>query len=256
MPSIRQGPLPRDALSSARLRTSFPHGLAADTGAISTFSPCSCPCEPEQARPPSTRPVAGGSALLWISVLLADFCNLKRRTGTPVERSILAREWGFLAPLLAGTNRCRLRWSCGTSPRRTTCEPRPARRAGARRDPLTRATLGAGLGAGAKARPCRERRWAALLAALRAPGSPAGGGTRVGARMRATYGSRFIAYAVSRKAGVRGRTEVPSSVPKSMPRGEDGSSGRAGTAPPSRRLRGGIARGVARLLDRVSAAWP
>lgn len=59
---------------------------------------------------------------------------------------------GLCTPLLAGTNRCRLRWSCGMSPRRKTCEPRPARRAGARRDPLARVTLDAGLGAGAKAK--------------------------------------------------------------------------------------------------------
>ncbi len=54
----------------------------------------------------------------------------------------------------------------------------------------------------------------ALLPALRAPGSPASGSTRVGARVQPSRRSRFSSHAVSRKAGVRGRIEVPSSVPK------------------------------------------
>jgi hypothetical protein len=40
-------------------------------------------------------PLPAGVTLLWTSTSLADFCNLIRRAGTPDERSILAREWGF-----------------------------------------------------------------------------------------------------------------------------------------------------------------
>jgi hypothetical protein len=61
MPSVRQGPSPRNALSSARLGPSRAYGLAAVTRAISAFSPHPCLESPSGARPPSTRPVAGGT---------------------------------------------------------------------------------------------------------------------------------------------------------------------------------------------------
>lgn len=162
--------------------------------------------------------------------------------------STLAREWGFHAPLLAGTNRCRLRWPlrCVTAPR--ACEPRPARRAGARRDPLAWATLAAGLGAGAKARARRERRCGALLPALRAPGSPASGSTRVGARVPPSRRSRFTSHAVSRKAGARGRIEVPSSVPKPRHAGRMTPPSGQGPRPPH-------AASVEALLGGARAFW-
>jgi hypothetical protein len=95
MPSIEQEPLPRNALSSARLRTSPVSRLGhRDSGSRRLFTLAS-PCEPSRAGPPSTRPVATGDTLLWTSASLADFCNLKQRAGTPNERSILAREWSF-----------------------------------------------------------------------------------------------------------------------------------------------------------------
>jgi len=47
-----------------------------------------------------------------------DFCNRIRRAGTPYELSTLAREWEACAPLLAGTNRCRLRRPLDASPHR------------------------------------------------------------------------------------------------------------------------------------------
>jgi len=133
----------------------------------------------------------------------------------PIERSILAREWGFgprclPAPTDAGC--------VGPAARHRVARPASHDQHGVRVHAVThsRGPRWAWASAPEQRRvPCRERRWAALLAAPRAPGSPASGGRRVGARMRAACRSRLIAGAVSRKAGVRGRIEVPSSVPKS-----------------------------------------
>jgi len=95
LPSCK-GPSPRDALSSARLRTSratrFGHRVL---GSRRLFTPGG----PLRAlRGPGSRPHAPlptGVVLLRVSAPLADFCNLIRRVGTPFEPSTLAREWGF-----------------------------------------------------------------------------------------------------------------------------------------------------------------
>jgi len=60
MPSIEQEPLPRDALSSARLRSSPAPRLGhRDPGSRRLFTPGN-PCGFSRAGPPSTRPVANG----------------------------------------------------------------------------------------------------------------------------------------------------------------------------------------------------
>jgi hypothetical protein len=73
MPSIEQEPLPRNALSSARLWTSPDSQLGhRDSGSRRLFTPAS-PCGPSRAGPPSTRPVANGR---HASLSLGDACRL------------------------------------------------------------------------------------------------------------------------------------------------------------------------------------
>jgi len=113
VPSIGQGLLPRDALSGARLEPRSggaawpPHVPVVD--AFSPARAASRRMTHARARPPSTRPVAsGGHASLGLGLA----CRLlqpvttrghTRRAFDPRTRVEL------LAPLLAGTNRCRLR---------------------------------------------------------------------------------------------------------------------------------------------------
>jgi len=92
----KQGPSPRNALSSARLRTWSAWRLGrrpADHRRL--FTPAD-PFGSSRARLPSTRPVAsGGRASLSLGVACRLLQPLYRRAGTPDERSTLAREWGF-----------------------------------------------------------------------------------------------------------------------------------------------------------------
>jgi hypothetical protein len=135
---------------------------------------------------PVHAPRCRGYALLWASALLADFCNLKTTHGhtrraldprTRVGQGCPAARRHQPMPVALAPRRVAaphdLRATTSTA---CGCTPRPTR-------------VGhAGRGPGRRSKgewPCRERRWAALLAALRAPGSPARGGTRVGARVRA-----------------------------------------------------------------------
>jgi len=117
MPSIEQEPLPRDALSSARLRSSPASQLGhRDSGSRRLFTPQG-PWEPSRARSPSTRPAASGrhaSLDLGVACRLLQPENDARAHPTSVRPSHAS---GAFAPLLAGTNRCRLRWS--TMRRRT-----------------------------------------------------------------------------------------------------------------------------------------
>jgi len=160
MPSIRQGPSPRSALSSARLRTSPAHGLAADVRAINTFSPGRSPCEPRTGRTPVHVPRCRRERA---SLDLGAACRFLQPETTHghTRRALDPRtRVGLWTPLLAGTNRCRLRWPCGTSPCRTTCEPRPARRARCTPRPARAGHAGRGPRRRSKGeRTCRERRW-------------------------------------------------------------------------------------------------
>jgi len=92
VPSIGREPSPRDALSNARLRSSpTPQLCHRDAGCRCLFTRPE-PFGSEWAGPPSTRPVANGThASLGLGVA-RRLLQLKRRAGTPYERSILARE--------------------------------------------------------------------------------------------------------------------------------------------------------------------
>jgi hypothetical protein len=118
-------PSPRDALSSARLRTSpgsrFGHRMP---GSRRLFTP-GCSCEHPGAGLPSTCPVANGS---HASSSLGAACRLLQPEYDARAHPSSCRPShasGAFAPLLAGTNRCRLRWPprCVAAPR--ACEPRP-----------------------------------------------------------------------------------------------------------------------------------
>jgi len=96
MPSIEQEPLPRNALSSVRLRSSPVSRLGhRDSGSRRLFTPGRPLRSSRRPGPRPRAPLPTGVTLLWTSASPADFCNLKQRAGTPNERSILAREWGF-----------------------------------------------------------------------------------------------------------------------------------------------------------------
>jgi hypothetical protein len=103
-------------------------GLATAAPVLDTFSPAAHPCGWRGRPGPRPRaPLPTGVTLLWASASLADFCNLfcdARAHPTSLRSSHAS---GAFAPLLAGTNRCRLRWPprCVAAP--GACEPRPAR---------------------------------------------------------------------------------------------------------------------------------
>jgi hypothetical protein len=130
LPSCKD-PSPRDALSSARLRTSpgsrFGHRMP---GSRRLFTP-GCPCEHPRAGLPSTCPVANGN---HASSSLGAACRLLQpeydARAHPIELSTLAREWSFrsatrrhqpMPVALASAMRCRTEGL-----RATTCTHRLA----------------------------------------------------------------------------------------------------------------------------------
>ena len=212
--SVVQGPSPRDALSSARLRTLPALRLGHRTAGFRRLFTCSSsPGMSERARPPFTRTVAnGGRAYPGLSTSLADFCNLSRRAGTPFERPILARERSFRPaarrhqpmPVALATR-------CVAASR--TSEPRSARDGLRRRVPLAWTSRTAGRSAGVKAsRAFFERFARALLFDA--------SGTRVtGSNLREVWRtSRFFAPAETHlgnrlaKGDLFGRVRMPSSA--------------------------------------------
>jgi len=137
---------------------------------------------------------------------LADFCNLKRRAGTPDERPTLARERGFCSaarlhqPMqVASASRCVA--ASGA------CEPRPAR------DGFTLVAFHL-RGRGKSWAGVLERRLRAflndsaraLLVALRAPGSPARLAAKPGALRRSSHRPRFTSDAAPRRATPSGES--------------------------------------------------
>jgi len=99
--------------------------LATAMPVLDAFSPPRVLADPRGLGPRPRAPLPTGDTLLWTSVSLADFCNLKRRAGTPYERSTLAREWSFRP-----ATRRHQPMPVALVPRRVaapeTCEPRSA----------------------------------------------------------------------------------------------------------------------------------
>jgi hypothetical protein len=108
MPSIEREPLPRSALSSARLWPCV--GPAALPPRCRLSTPLA---RPNLAVRPGLIPVHAPRchrvALLWISASLADFCNRVTTRGHTLRALRSSHASGALAPLLAGIGRCRLR---------------------------------------------------------------------------------------------------------------------------------------------------
>jgi len=173
LPSCKD-PSPRDALSSARLRTSpgsrFGHRMP---GSRRLFTP-GCPCEHPRAGLPSTCPVANGS---HASSSLGAACRLLQPEYDARAHPSSCRPShasGAFAPLLAGTNRCRLRWPprCVAAP--GACEPRPVCTDLRAMHSTCVDETNRGPKRSSKGEPRALGRCArALLVALRAPGSPA-----------------------------------------------------------------------------------
>jgi hypothetical protein len=131
------------------------------------------PFESARAGPPSTRPVASGS---HASLSLGVACRLLQpdtTRGHTLTSRRSSHASGAFAPLLAGTNRCRLRWPPRCVAASGACEPRPAQAGLRRRVPLAWTRQIAGRSARAKAsRALLDDVARALLVAPRAPGSP------------------------------------------------------------------------------------
>jgi len=201
MPSIEQEPLPRDTLSSARLRTS-PHLRLGrrDCGSRHLVTLVG-PLGSSRARPPSTRPVASGR---HASLSLGIACRLLQpettrghtlRAFDPRTRVELSPRYSP-APTDAGC----VGPGCVAAPR--ACEPRPAR-CGLR---TLRSTCVDWASRGPKCSSKGEPRapWGmsrdALLVALRAPGSPARLAMKSGEPRRSSLRPRPIFDVAPRRA--------------------------------------------------------
>jgi hypothetical protein len=149
--SIEQGPSPRNALSSVRLRTSSAWRLGRRHPDVRRLFTPADPFGPSEARLPSTRPVASGrraSMSLGVACrLLQPFIDARAHP-TSVRSSHAS---GAFAPLLAGTNRCRLRWFHGALPHWEPASHGLFAPAFARRVPLAWTGQTVGRGARAKA---------------------------------------------------------------------------------------------------------
>lgn len=170
---------------------------------VDTFSPaCGSLRIPPTARPPSTCPAANGchaSLGLGIARRLLQPVLCDARAHPTSLRSSHAS--GAFAPLLAGTNRCRLRRPrrCVAAP--GACEPRPARLGFHRCVPLAWTRQIAGRSARAKAsRALFDDVARALLVALRAPGSPVRFASRFGGPRGASPRPRLPSDAAPRRA--------------------------------------------------------
>jgi len=126
-PPARVNDASREAIRDAfrRSRTFAPqHPFecpAPDFHRLMAWPPCPCfssslsrtqdSCEPPRTLGLRPRvPLPFGSTLLKTNVTLADFCNLVTTHEHTLRAFQSSRASGALAPLHAGTNRCRLRW--------------------------------------------------------------------------------------------------------------------------------------------------
>jgi hypothetical protein len=255
MPSIEQEPLPRNALSSARLWTSPASRLGhRDSGSRRLFTPQEPLRTPEGPGPRPRAPLPTGDTLLWTSASLADFCNLKQRAGTPNERSILAREWSF-RPAARRHQPMPVALARDTLPHRGPASLELHAPACARRVPLAWTGQLEGRSVRVKAsRALLDDVARALLVALRAPGSPVRLATRPGdlVARRTGLGSSLMP---PREGRHRRKNQGAFCRTGTLTRAEDGSSVRAWTAVSSRRLRRGIARKRARLCYPLCSAF-
>jgi len=189
----------------------------------------------------SRAPLPPGTRFSLALATLADFCNLNTTHGHTRTSPRSSHASGALAPLRAGTNRCRLRWPFGALPHRglraTTCRSKP------------------------RAETLERRRYAFRERCRACPprGAP---GTRVaGATVREVW---TLAHSRSgqdpslmpprerRAPSVESRCLLPQRNPYATEKFDP--LVHAGTAAPSRRLREGIARELARLCDRIATA--
>jgi len=218
MPSIRQGPLPRNALSSVRLRPSpTPRFGHRDIRLSTPFHPRGTFRIRDGQFPVHATPLPPGVALLVglgaACRLLQPVCDARAHPAS-VSSSHAS---GAFAPLLAGTNRCRLRRSprCVAAP--GTSEPRPAR------DGLTRVAFHL-RGRSKSWAGMLERRQTRVLERHRARPPRGVPGTRVtGSTRREVWSpSRLVAPAETHlgcrpaKGDTVGRVEVPSTVPEPL----------------------------------------
>jgi len=214
MPSIRQGPLPRNALSSVRLRPYPTPRLGHRDIRLSTpFHPRGTFRIRDGRAPVHATPLPPGVALL---VGLGAACRLlqpvfdARAHPTSVSSSHAS---GAFAPLLASTNRCRLRRSPRCVAASGTSKPRPAR------DGLTRAAFHL-RGRGKSWAGMLEQRRTRVLERHRACPPRGVPGTRVtgSTRHEVWSPSRLVAPAKTHlgcrpaKGDTVGRVEVPSTV--------------------------------------------
>jgi hypothetical protein len=136
MPSVVQGPCPAAPFRMPGSGLPQVHGLAAVTPLLVISFAYARLLRATNARPPSACPVAVGARFSRTKVTLADFCNLVTTHEHTLRAFQSSHASGALAPLHAGTNRCRLRWPCDASPHRGPVSRNLLKTACARRDPL------------------------------------------------------------------------------------------------------------------------
>jgi len=207
MPSVSQEPLPRNALSSVRLGPAPASRLGHRDAGCRRLFPARILRMRTDSVPVHAPRCQRESRFLWTSASLADFCNLKRRAGTPDESSILARERGFRSaahrhqpmPIaLASAMRCRIGGPASHNLHAT-----------ARRTP--RSTCVDRANRGPKRSSKGERAFLndiarALLVALRAPGSPARFVTKSGTLHGSSFRPRSTSDVAPRRAPPSGES--------------------------------------------------
>jgi len=248
MPSIVQAPSPRNALSSARLRTSPGSRLGhRDPGSRRLVHRRRTPCGmPPVAEVPVHAPRCQRETRFSGPRRRLPICNLKRRAGTPCERSFLAREWGFrpatrrhqpMPVALAAPPRCRA-GGLRAAPHHTTAFTIV---------PRLRGTAGCGPERSSEGEPRVLGRYRACPSrdapGIRVTGSGPMRSLEDSARHRS---GRGLPRMPPREGKHRREDRDAFCRVKTLTRAEDGSSVRARADAPSRRLRGGIALGTNR----------
>jgi len=198
---------------------------------------------PLRVGPPFVSLPCQRSAPLEASASFVDFCNRFRHAGTPSEPSFLAREWELSFPLLAGIDRCRLRWPDRCVAAAGAGEPRSAACLLSRGTARLRGMANHGPERSREGRPRALDECARALLVIAPSTRVTGSNCR-----RAWIARRVIAPAETHlgclpaKGDTVGRAKVLSVRDGTPTQAIDFSIARARTTPPSRRLRRGIAR--------------
>lgn len=169
MPSIERKPSPRNALSDARLELLRAPWLCCHDHLLSTlFEPSSVTSRsPFGLGPRPCAPLPAERTSRDLGVVRRLLQPSFDTRAHPSSHRFLAREWELAFPLLAGIDRCRLRWPEPPRYRDEASEPRPPARLLSRGAPRLRREGGHGPERSSEGRPraLDEIAWALLVVA-------------------------------------------------------------------------------------------